>query len=271
MKKLLSVLVVLLIAAPAMAGVTVTCRETSAPDPCGVVEIWYEADDSQDLARAFALDISVSDGNVALYDPCDDLGELDPNYWVYPGQIVIDEGVVTNPNTPVASGNGALVPPTGLTIEMASLYYGESNAPDPCGLLCKVQTTQNCTVSIVGNATRGNVVMESATAVEVDSDCQVTRFAEGCQCWGDVSGPSVGVPDTQVSVFDLSYIVGYLSPAYSSTGYTGPISPGMECADVSGPSVGVPDNQISVFDLSYIVGYLSPAYSSTGYTGPCMP
>jgi hypothetical protein len=156
-----------------------------------------------------------------------------------------------------------------MTIEMASLYVGAPNSPDPCGLLCKVETTANCTVTITGNATRGNVVLESATSIEVDTNCEVTNYPEGCQCWGDVSGSTIGVPDTQVSVFDLSYIVGYLSPAYSPT-FVGPVAAGYECADVSGSTLGKQDNQISVFDLSRIVGYLSPAYSPT-YVGPCMP
>jgi hypothetical protein len=147
-----------------MAGITISCEEVA--DACGVVEIWYETDDPQDLIRAFALDISVSDGNVAL-----DEASLDPNYWVYPGQIVIESGVVTDQNTPVASGNGALAGPSGMTIEMASLYVGAPNSPDPCGLLCKVETTANCTVTITGNATRGNVVLESATSIEVDTNC----------------------------------------------------------------------------------------------------
>jgi hypothetical protein len=84
------------------------------------------------------------------------------------------------------------------------------------------------------------------------------------------------VPDNQVSISDLSAIVGYLSPTYATTtpiAYVAPIPDGWECADVSGLEA-VPDGQLSISDLSAIVGYLSPTYATTtpiAYVGPCMP
>lgn len=264
MKNLVLAVLLAFLVAPVMAGVTITCEEADPEGNPGVVEIRYQVDDEQDLVRAFALDISVSAGEVEINEP-----SLDPNYWVYPGQIVIIDGEVDDTNTPVASGNGALTGPSGLTIEMASLYVGEANSPDPNGLLCVVDVNVNCTVTVTGNATRGNVVMESTASVEVSAACEVTGFEEGCQCWGDVSGSTLGVPDGVVGIYDLSYIVGYLSPAYAPS-YVAPISPGYECADVSGATLNVPDGQISIYDLSAIVGYLSPAYAPS-YNGPCMP
>ena len=262
MKKILSILVALLIAAPAMAGVTITCQETDAPDPCGIVEIRFQVDNPGDLARAFALDISVTDGNVSLSP---DQNDLDPNYWVYPGQITIVDGNVTDQGLPVASGNGALSPPSGLTIEMASLYASGATPPDVNGVLCKVITTENCTVNITGNATRGNAVMESGASVEVSASGAVTRFFEGCACRGDVDNSG------KVSPGDMASIVAYVSPAYATTSppYTcTPVPAGDECYDVN------LDDKISPADMAAIIAFVSPAYATTTppytYTG-CMP
>ena len=87
---------------------------------------------------------------------------------------------------------------------------------------------------------------------------------EPCACYGDVTG------DNQVSIADLSAIVGLLSPAYAGTTPPYTVCPApevWECADVTD------DGCISIADLSAIVAYLAPAYSGTTppYTGPCMP
>ena len=265
MKKILSILVALLIAAPAMAGVTITCQEVGiVGDPEeAVVEIRYQVDmdNPSDLARAFALDISVTDGNVAL----DELS-LDPNYWVYPGQITIEDGNVTAYGLPVASGNGALLPPSGMTIEMASLYPSGATPPDVNGVLCKVQTTANCTVNVAGNATRGNAVMESGASVDVDSSCDVTGLPEGCQCFGELTG------DGNISIADMVAVGSYLNPYSGSTPnpYTcDPIPPGDECYDTNH------DDKISMADMIAIGSFLNPYAGSTPnpYTayGQCMP
>ncbi|MHC4740060.1 MAG: dockerin type I repeat-containing protein [Planctomycetota bacterium] len=85
-----------------------------------------------------------------------------------------------------------------------------------------------------------------------------------CTCYGDVTD------DGEVSIADVSAIVGLLSPAYAGTTppYTAcPPPEGWECADVTG------DGCISIADLSALSGYLNPAYTGTTppYTGPCMP
>jgi hypothetical protein len=193
MKKLVSILAVLLIATPVMAAVTIECNQPTEGE--GIVEIRYQVDDT-DLVRAFALDIVLDNGADFVGEPNEDY--LDPNYWVYPGQIVISGGAVVDTNTPVASGNGALTGTGQMTIEMASLYYGDNNEPDPNGLLCTIEVDGDCTVSISGNATRGNVVFESGVSVEVSASCQVTGMDPtagtcwditecGCQPNGDIN------------------------------------------------------------------------------------
>jgi hypothetical protein len=162
-----------------MAAVTIECNEVNEVvfGDVGFVEILYEVDDT-DLVRAFALDIVLDNGA----DFADGPNNLDPNYWVYPGQIVISGGAVVDTNTPVASGNGALGGTGQMTIEMASLYYGDNNSPDQGGRLCTIQVDKNCTVTITGNATRGNVVFESGTSTEVSASCEVI-WAAPPTCW----------------------------------------------------------------------------------------
>ncbi|MHC4394997.1 MAG: dockerin type I repeat-containing protein [Planctomycetota bacterium] len=89
------------------------------------------------------------------------------------------------------------------------------------------------------------------------------NYDAACICYGDFTD------DGEVSIADLSAIVGFLIPyAETEVPYTiWPIPAALECADVTG------DGSISIADLSAIVAHLNPAYAGTTppYTGPCMP
>jgi hypothetical protein len=198
MKKILLALAILLIANPAWAGLTITATQ---PDDCNTVQISYDMDDTDsNLPRAFALEISLD--NDANMGP---VTYVNPEFYVYPGSIVITGGVVTNYGTPVAESDIS-----SMTIEMGSLYAAE----DPChtsppaenGTLLKfmVQNDKDCNVSLAQNAIRGGVVMEDTTqefspsyvtlvGCQVDSSgCSGECFPSGhadYQAWLDRSSP----------------------------------------------------------------------------------
>jgi hypothetical protein len=161
MKKVLAVMVVMLMAAPALGDVDITCSDEGG----GVASIKYDATTEGQLVRAFALDITVSAGTIDGIGgyPTDGTG-----YGIYPGSIVISGGVVTDYGNPVApaSDPGALggIGTNGITIEMGSLYEaGVDPAPPASGTLCTISVTEACTVTIAENGTRGGVVLEDAT------------------------------------------------------------------------------------------------------------
>jgi hypothetical protein len=258
MNKVLSILVALIVAAPLMAGVTIDCNYPQ--DASGIVEVYYTASDSLDLVRAFALDIELTAGEIVA------ITETDPNYWVYPGSIVIIDGDVNQPGTPVATGTGALTGPGQATLEMGSLYATDepNYVPGTTGLLCKIQVSENCTLEITGNATRGNVVFESGASTDVYAAATVGDIVPvGCQCRGDTNDSG------SISPADISKISAFLA-GYSTADpkYTCPSVPeGMECYDVNG------SGSISPADISKISAFLAgystadPKYTFVG----CMP
>jgi hypothetical protein len=177
MKKLYFVLTALLLAAPAFCDINVACSADG-----NEVTVTYATTDSN-LPRAFGLDISLSGGaNIVA------VTYSDPNFWVHPGTIVIVDGDVNDPGTPVApysepgrelEGLGT----DGMTIEMGSLYdANDANHPtEPAGsgTLLKFTVDSNCYVTIGGNAARGNVVLEDTTEATANySTCEVPEDLE---------------------------------------------------------------------------------------------
>jgi hypothetical protein len=162
MKKIVLGILVLMLAAPAMAIQDVDF--VAVHEGAGVVAIYYDSNTPPGpLPRAFALDVTVDDGNIVS------LSDLSLAYWVYPGSIDInDAGEVNDVGTPVAdpcdlpSDTELGLGYSGITLEMGSLYVGGPNAPDPCALLIKVMVSTDCNLTIAGNVGRGKTVMEGA-------------------------------------------------------------------------------------------------------------
>jgi len=160
MKKIvLFVAALLFMAVPVMAvsNVEIECEVDQ-----NEVTVSYAVTGSANLIRAFGLDITVVGANITKIDT------LDPNYRIYPGQIVIEDGNVTDYNTPYAPGD---LGDANVTIEMGSLYTTDSNyagdpnagynmIPEQSGTLLKFYTSGNCTYAVTENAARGGVVME---------------------------------------------------------------------------------------------------------------
>ncbi|MHC4623934.1 MAG: hypothetical protein ACYS4W_08530 [Planctomycetota bacterium] len=161
MKKIVFALVALLMAAPAFADVDITCAQVA--DEPNVIVSFNNTEGT--AVRAFALEITASDGNIVAVE-C-----LNAGYYVYPGSIVIVDGSVTDWGTCLAGG---LDTPT-VIVEMGSLYeVGVETAPPQSGDLVKVtlSATSDCNVCIAENALRGGVVMEDpALQPTVNAGC----------------------------------------------------------------------------------------------------
>jgi hypothetical protein len=168
MKKIIVALVVLALAVPSMAAVTISATDDGNND--GWVTIGYVQSDTSagKRPRAFALDLSVSAGEICEVDTsgCEPFG-------IYMGTIEIDgEGFVTDYGSPVAPADdpGAAGPlgSGAVTLEMGSLY-------DPCapgadqpafsGTLIKVKLNTSCNLTVAANTARaaGGVVLEDGT------------------------------------------------------------------------------------------------------------
>jgi hypothetical protein len=164
MKKLcLVVAALLVVAAPALADVTLTC--TQAPGTMKVTVNYAVTDPNK--VRAFALDITVDNGAKII-----EVNDLNANYWVYPGSIVIINGEVNDVGTPVANPYDPCTLPgqtqlglnsSGVTIEMGSLYSpprdGDQNAPPWNGTLLTFKVDKDCCVTFAENTVRGGVVL----------------------------------------------------------------------------------------------------------------
>jgi hypothetical protein len=168
MRMTVSILVVLLLASPAVATVIVTCRDLGN----WIAEISYDASGEPNLVKAFALDITVDGG--ATIDSISDYKvgmstATDPGYGIFPGSIQIVNGEVIDWGTPVADptypGTQPGLGTSGITIEMGSLYSGAENAPLVSDTLCKItvnpQGASVVHISIAENIIRGGIVMEN--------------------------------------------------------------------------------------------------------------
>jgi hypothetical protein len=253
--------------------VTISAEVVEVADGNAIVEISYQVSDAN-LVRAFALDINVADGNIIDINNyfVGECNAAEQGYGIFPGTIQIDaSGNVTDYGSPVAPGGspGACgsLGTSCITIEMGSLYE-DGNAPDVNGVLCrvKVDTVPNTLCIAEETAARGGIVMEDvAINPTVVTGC-IAIAGEGCQCWGDVSGPE-GTPDNLVSTSDMSALLIILN-GYSEQGYSGPVPEGKECLDMSGPE-GTSDQLLSTSDMSTLLIHLNQ-YADQGYSGPCI-
>jgi hypothetical protein len=279
MKKIVLVLAVLLLAVPAMADVIITAEDEGD----GVVAVRYNAGaEEPNRVRAFALDIFLTAGTI---DDINDfhVGESnspDLGYGIFMGSIEItEEGDVVDYGDPVAPedspGSVGILGDPNITVELGSLYNGEANAPDPCGLLFRIIVSEDCNLCITENETRGGIVMEDLSDVTVSLPCNVP-VAVGCQCFGDITGTATTPPydpdGMTVDIFDLSVMALTLAPTAPT--YTMPTPAGMECLDLcdtGSTTLTGGDGTLDIFDLSALALYLAPyapTYSTTCITIP---
>jgi hypothetical protein len=196
MKKIISVLVVLLLAAPAMGALSITCTQGDTGE---CIVSYSGADDDANRPRAFALDISLSDGAVVVSEP---VGSYDAQYYIYPDSIIISGGKVTDWGTPVAAGGASS---STMTIAMGSLYATSdtkhTNPPPTFGELFRFTVDATTTVDITENAIRGKVVKENrGNYPSLDTSCVIT--AVGC--------PYDITADEWMTIDDVFYVLNLL-------------------------------------------------------------
>jgi len=193
MKKIILVMALLMLAGPALAVVTITadCNYGDVNE-CAIRYVATGND-----VRAFALDITVSAGNIISVD------DEDPNYYVNPGSVVIDGDTISGSLVCDAGkydGTKAGLNTDAITTEQGSLYVGDANSPGGAGtgssgILFSFKVDTSCTVDVNVNPIRGGVVME-----DPDEDPGLV-IVDGCAlvlgpaCWacpfwalGDLDG-----------------------------------------------------------------------------------
>ncbi len=173
---------VFLAAAPAMAGVSITIDNSVYP-----FEVRYSRTQDVPRVKAFALDIRTDNGTSIITD----VNSFSPHYPVAPGSIISSDGI--REGSPVADSSYANtlggIDTNGVTIEMASLYKGQVNAPPDAGLLCRFTVDSDCTVSITENIRRGGVVLEDANrastlaALDLGGATAVPLDAPSSECY----------------------------------------------------------------------------------------
>jgi hypothetical protein len=281
MRRIILILTLLILAAPTLATVTITLEVN--PANARQVLIGYVSDEPE-LIRAFALDITVTDGNIIDVNDYA-IGDDNGGYGIFPGSFA-DAQVQVNPTTgevdnwgvagysPVAPAGDpdALggIGTGGVTIEMGSLY--DTAAPSMTGILCSVTVDEDVTdLCVEGNAIRGSVVLESAVRIDVPKKCLTPPppecFDSSCpeypmwvklgkpdcwccpyQCHGDADCLDSGMPfKYRVYIADLTLIVNN----WKKKATTADLDP---CADFDHKDSGMPFKyQVYIPDLAILV------------------
>ena len=284
MKKTIVALLVVMLTAPAWAGVAITVVDLGD----GKAGIDYAG---TELARAFALDITVDAGTI---DAISDFAIGDDNnaYGIFPANfsrnIVVDPvtGDVSDWGvagyTPMAAADdpGALggLGTSGITIEMGSLY--DTKAPPLSGRLCVITCSEPCKVTVTTNATRGNVVLEDASEAVVDlagatevqvagvggytgpqpeqwmavgqPDCWLSSLNPR-QCHGDADGASQGKNKFWVSTNDLDVLISAWNKTFEQLQGQMVGNVPLICADFDHVSQGKNQFRVSTNDLDVLI------------------
>ncbi len=284
MHKTLVALLVVMLAAPAWAGVAITVTDLGD----GMVGIDYSG---TELVRAFALDITVDAGTIDAISGFS-VGDDNNGYGIFPASF--SRNIVVDPVTgdvsdwavegygPVADADdpGALggLGSNGITIEMGSLY--DTQAPALSGRLCVITTSEPCKVTVTTNATRGNVVLEDASEAVVDltgateiqiagvggytgpqpeqwnsvgqPDCWLSSINPR-QCHGDADGASQGKNKFWVSTVDLDVLIASWNKTFAEL--DGQMVGGIPliCGDFDHVSQGKQGFRVSTNDLDILI------------------
>jgi hypothetical protein len=284
MRKMIFALVVVLLATPAWADIAITATDLGD----GNVQIDYSG---TELARAFALDITVDSGTIDAVTGFA-VGDDNSGYGIFPANfsryITVDAatGEVADwavaGYSPVADANdpGALggIGTTGITVEMGSLY--DTQAPALTGTLCIVSTSDASSLSVTTNATRGNVVLEDASEATVDlsgatdvpiggaagytgpypaewqavgqPDCWVASINPR-QCHGDADGTSQGKNKFWVSTNDLDVLIAAWNKSFADIDGQDVGGTPLICADSDNLSQGKNTFRVSTNDLDILI------------------
>jgi len=215
MKKLVALLIIAIVAMPAMAATTVSCAQVGTTK---TFTVSYSYDGVGSAPRAFALDITTSTGTIAGVTAAK-VGvstSASKGFGIFPGTIVIDTaaGTVSNNGSPIApdadlpAGTLDGIGTSGVTVELGSLYADSTGKPATSGVLVTVAvSTTPATITIAGNTARGGVVLEDATTVAASTSCALAGGVVDCFAnslttyarWTLSGKPSCWCPPTSVS------------------------------------------------------------------------
>ena len=285
MRKMIFALVVVMMAAPAWATIEISIADLGG----GQAAINYSG---TELARAFALDITVDAGTI---DAISDFAVGDDNngYGIFPANfsryITVDatSGEVSDwavaGYSPVADANdpGALggLGTNGITIEMGSLY--DAAAPALSGQLCILTVSGSCNMFVTANATRGNVVLEDASEATVGlagatniavggvgdeytglypaeweavgkPDCWIASINPR-QCHGDADGTSQGKNKFWVSTNDLDVLIAAWNKSFAAIDGEDSGGTPLICGDFDNQSQGKNKFRVSTNDLDILI------------------
>ncbi|MHC4508263.1 MAG: hypothetical protein ACYTAO_04785 [Planctomycetota bacterium] len=285
MSKIIVPLMVAVLATPAWATVAITVTDLGD----GQAAIEYSG---TELARAFALDITVDAGTIeAISDYA--VGDDNSGYGIFPANfsrfITVDPvtGEVTDwaaqGYTPVADANdpGALggLGTNGITIEMGSLY--DTKAPAMQGQLCVITCSEACNVTVITNATRGNVVLEDSSEATVDlsgaTEVPIGGIGGGYtgpqpdewqavgqpECWmasmnprqcrGDADGTAQGKQQFWVSTNDLDILIASWNKTFDQISGQNVGDVPLICADFDHLPQGKSKFRVSTNDLDILI------------------
>jgi hypothetical protein len=273
MKKTVILLLALIFAAPAMAqDVDFDVNSLGS----FIIAIDYNANAAPNDVSAFALKVSVDSGTTIVAVTDFHVGESNSTakgYGIFPCNIDINEttGNVNQYGTPVAPNTAPDASGTGLDtnsviLELGALYE-DGNQPPRTGRLCKLEIsapcgTSDCNVTIAANATRGNVVMD--TAAEATTNLPHTENATLCtfldatygidRRYADITDHTqTGPPDCSIDWADLSYPLVFWNVYMANCGTTSypALCPYSDITDHT--QTGPPDGICNWADLSPIL------------------
>jgi hypothetical protein len=217
-KRIILVLTVLMLAAPAWSEVLITGTVDG-----NSITLHYDARSEPNLVRGFALDIQLNEVSGATITGGFAVDSFfDIYYPIYPGSIDINDttGQIDANGSPIADpcvypGTLKGIGRNGMTVEFGSLYSpptdNSPNAPDPCGTMFTFTVSGDCVACITENTVRGGVVM---TDPDVDPDVNAPCIAIGT---GGCTVPNVvGDPNltAQAAIVAAGFVVGTVTDAY---------------------------------------------------------
>jgi len=178
MKKLIVILAIVAIASPVMAAVTIN---GSLAGTTGTLT--YRIGGPNNV-RAFAMDISVSTGNVT------NVNCTNASYYVYPGSIQIQNGSIADSGNCVCSsaypGTKRGKNTSAVTVEMGSLYTGTNKPASTGTLLTFTISNSAATVTVGRNTVRGAIVMERPEESAADNLPMTFKNSTDCLYVGRV-------------------------------------------------------------------------------------
>jgi len=247
MKRIIMVLTVLLLTAPAFAAVVVEVANVDANT--------YNIEYSGDLPRAFALKVTATDGNIV--DVNNYFEGEGAGYGIFMGSIDIND-ITGEPDlwgSPIVDGTkyadaaGTGLDTNTVILEMGALYTA-GNGPTGPDVLCTVTVSSGTTkLCVESDSTRGHVVFDGnpPTSQQVAEVCgEPGPSCPAGSCDGNLTG------DTMVNINDVMKLVNYLND------FGGPFRFVPNTSDDYDPCLNLNgDTMININDIMKLVNYIN--------------